>query len=179
MTATICSSDLIETQTWRSEQRAMGYLVDSFVFRNKRLPEFAVTTGERFWLLLYAPASFFYRIMVLLAIALFIASEYLAVGVAVAIWGLFTGIALPVGKALGRYLCAAPAALPGRDCDKRFHSGHVDRFVLDSGPSLYDDGKGLYGFPKAQCARQNERICAQASSRARARCDGRPGTCRK
>jgi putative peptide zinc metalloprotease protein len=96
-------ADLIEIPNLaRRATRYWGYLVDSFVFRNDRLPEFAVTTGERFWLLLYAPGSFFYRIMVLLAIALFIASEYLAVGVAVAIWGLFTGIALPAGKALWR-----------------------------------------------------------------------------
>jgi putative peptide zinc metalloprotease protein len=38
--------------------------------------------------------------MVILAIALFIASEYLAVGIALALWGLFTGVALPIGKAL-------------------------------------------------------------------------------
>ena len=36
----------------------------------------------------------------ILAIALFIASEYLAVGVVLAGWGLFTGVALPIGKAL-------------------------------------------------------------------------------
>ncbi len=94
-------SDLIEIPNLAQRAtRYWGYLVDSFVFRNDRLPEFAATAGERVWLLLYAPASFFYRIMVLFAIALFIASEYLAVGVAIAMWGLFTGIALPVGKAL-------------------------------------------------------------------------------
>src|SRR5262249_52240489 len=51
-------------------------------------------------LLLYAPASFLYRVAVVLAIALFIASQYLVVGVLVAMWGILTGILLPVGKAL-------------------------------------------------------------------------------
>ena len=37
---------------------------------------------------------------VILAIAIFIASEYLAVGVAIAFWGIFTGVVLPIGKAL-------------------------------------------------------------------------------
>jgi len=94
-------SDLIEIPNLAQRAtRYWGYLVESFVFRNDRLPEFVATAGERVWLLLYAPASFSYRIMVLLAIALFIASEYLAVGIAIAMWSLFSGIGLPVGKAL-------------------------------------------------------------------------------
>src|SRR5262249_14083606 len=80
--------------------RYWGHLVDSYVFQTEGLPEFVATRGERVWLLLYAPASFSYRILVVLAIALFIASEYLAVGVAIAIWGLLTSVALPIGKAL-------------------------------------------------------------------------------
>jgi putative peptide zinc metalloprotease protein len=36
----------------------------------------------------------------MLTIAVFIASQYLAVGVAIAVWSLLTGIALPLGKAL-------------------------------------------------------------------------------
>jgi putative peptide zinc metalloprotease protein len=94
-------SDLIEVPNLSQRAtRFWGYLLDSFAFWNDRLPEFEATAAERVWLFLYAPASFFYRVFVLFAIALFIASEYLAVGVAIAIWGLFTGIALPVGKAL-------------------------------------------------------------------------------
>ena len=42
--------------------------------------------------------------VVMLTIALFIASEYLAVGVAIAVWGLFTGVVLPIGKALWQVL---------------------------------------------------------------------------
>lgn len=94
-------SDLIEIPNLAQRAtRYWGYLVDRFVFGNDRLPEFAATTGERPWFLLYAPASFCYRITILLAIALFIASEYLAVGVVVAIWALLAGILFPVGKSL-------------------------------------------------------------------------------
>jgi putative peptide zinc metalloprotease protein len=80
--------------------RYWGYLVDRYALRAEDLPEFVATPGERIWLLLYAPASFLYRTFVIFAIALFIASEYLAVGVVVALWGILTGIALPIGKAL-------------------------------------------------------------------------------
>jgi putative peptide zinc metalloprotease protein len=76
------------------------YLTERYAFRAEPPPEFAATPGERTWLFLFAPASFIYRIVVILAIGLFIASEYLAVGVAIALWGLLTGIALPIGKGL-------------------------------------------------------------------------------
>ena len=56
------------------------------------------------WLLLYAPASLSYRLAVMLAIALFVASEYLAVGVAIACWGLVDGVVLPLAKALAHVL---------------------------------------------------------------------------
>jgi putative peptide zinc metalloprotease protein len=94
-------SDLLEIPNLAQRAtRYWGHLIYSYIFRTEGLPEFVATPGERIWLLLYAPASFAYRILVVFAIALFIASEYLAIGVAVAIWGLFTGIALPIGKAL-------------------------------------------------------------------------------
>jgi putative peptide zinc metalloprotease protein len=94
-------SDLLEIPNLAQRAtRYWGHLVYSYAFRTEGLPEFVATPGERIWLFLYAPASFLYRIFVILAIALFIASEYLAVGVAIALWGLFTGIVLPTGKAL-------------------------------------------------------------------------------
>ena len=80
--------------------RYWGYLVETYLFRTKGLPAFVSSRGERPWLFLYAPASFLYRIFILLAIALFIASEYLFVGVAIAIWGILTGVVRPIGKAL-------------------------------------------------------------------------------
>ena len=98
-------SDLLEIPNLAQRAtRYWGHLVHTYVFRTEGQPEFVATPGERIWLLLYAPASFLYRIMVVLAIALFIASEYLAVGVAMALWGIFTGVLLPIGKALWQVL---------------------------------------------------------------------------
>jgi putative peptide zinc metalloprotease protein len=94
-------SDLLEIPNLAQRAtRYWGHLVYSYVFRTEGLPEFVSTPGERIWLLLYAPTSFLYRIMVIFAIAVFVASEYLAVGVAIALWGIFTGVVLPIGKAL-------------------------------------------------------------------------------
>ena len=80
--------------------RYWGYLLERYVFRMEDFREFFATRGERIWLLLYAPASFVYRVVVMLAIAIFVASEYLAVGVAIGIWGLYTGVLRPIEKAL-------------------------------------------------------------------------------
>jgi putative peptide zinc metalloprotease protein len=94
-------SDLLEIPNLAQRAtRYWGHLVHTYVFRTEGLPEFVATPGERIWLLLYAPASFLYRIAVILAIAVFIASGYLAVGVAIALWGIFTGVVVPIGKAL-------------------------------------------------------------------------------
>jgi putative peptide zinc metalloprotease protein len=111
-------ADLIEIPNLAQRAtRYWGHLVDNYAFRVEGLPEFVATPGERVWLLLYAPASFLYRIFVIVAIAIFIASEYLAVGVAIAIWGRLTGVALPMGKArFGRYsqvpACSATVRVP-------------------------------------------------------------------
>lgn len=96
-------TDLLEIPNlWQRASRYWGYLVERYAFRSDEAREFPAAPGERLWLFLYAPASFLYRIAVMLGIALFIAAQYRAVGVAVAIWGLATGVALPIGKALWR-----------------------------------------------------------------------------
>src|SRR5262249_29651979 len=93
--------------------RYWGYLVDRYVFRTDGSKDFVATVGERTWLLLYAPAAFVYRQVVMLTIAVFIASQYLAVGVFVAVWSLLTGVVRPVAKAPWLVL-ASPRLQPHR-----------------------------------------------------------------
>jgi len=94
-------SDLLEIPNLAVRAtRYWSYLIERYVFRTEGLNEFAAAPGERPWLFFYAPLSFAYRLAVMLAIALFISSEYLVVGAAIALWGLFVAVVLPVGKAL-------------------------------------------------------------------------------
>lgn len=94
-------SDLLEIPNLAVRAtRYWGYLIERYVFRTEGSNEFAAAPGERPWLFFYAPLSIAYRLAVMLAIALFISSEYLAIGVAIAVWGLFVAVMLPVGKAL-------------------------------------------------------------------------------
>src|SRR5262245_14327792 len=86
--------------------RYWGYLVERYIFRLQAYKAFVAERGERIWLFIYAPVAFIYRVAVMLAIAIFIASEYVVVGIAIAVWGLFTGVLMPIGKAL-RHLIAS------------------------------------------------------------------------
>jgi putative peptide zinc metalloprotease protein len=94
-------ADLLEIPNLGSRStRYWGHLIDRYVFRTDGAKDFVATPGERLWFLLYAPAAFVYRQALMLAIAVFIASEYRLVGFAIAVWSLATGVALPAGKAL-------------------------------------------------------------------------------
>jgi putative peptide zinc metalloprotease protein len=84
--------------------RYWGHLVDRYVFRTDGSKDFVAARGERLWLALYAPSAFVYRLAMMLAIALFVASQYLAVGVAIAVWSMLTGVVVPMAKALGMVL---------------------------------------------------------------------------
>jgi putative peptide zinc metalloprotease protein len=80
--------------------RCWGYLVDCYVFRTEGVKPVATTAGEEFWLILYAPISFFYRLLVMTGIAMFVASKYLALGVAMATLSIAGGFLVPIAKAL-------------------------------------------------------------------------------
>lgn len=89
------------------QQRANAYwahLLDKYVFRVEHPTEIDADRRERTWLFIFAPASFIYRVLVMLAIAVFVASEYLVVGVLIAIWAVVLGLLYPVGRALGAVL---------------------------------------------------------------------------
>jgi putative peptide zinc metalloprotease protein len=94
-------ADLLEIPNLAQRSvRYWGHLVDRYLFRTDGSKDFVATRGERIWFLLYAPTAFIYRQAVMLAIAMFIASEYLAVGVALALWSLLAGVILPLARVL-------------------------------------------------------------------------------
>ena len=94
-------TDVLEIPNlWQRATRYWGYLVERYAFRSDEMKGFPAAKGERFWLFLYAPVSFIYRIAVMLGIALFVAAQYRSVGVIIAVWGIAAGVAFPAGKAL-------------------------------------------------------------------------------
>ena len=66
-------TDVLEIPNlWQRAARYWGYLVERYVFHSDEVREFPSAEGERFWLFLYGPASFLYRVAVMLGIAIFI-----------------------------------------------------------------------------------------------------------
>jgi putative peptide zinc metalloprotease protein len=81
------------TQYW-------GYLVRRRVFAQLHAESPGHGVGETVWLALYAPVSWAYRFLVMVAISLFIAGKYFFVGAALALWSVATAIAWPVFRAI-------------------------------------------------------------------------------
>jgi putative peptide zinc metalloprotease protein len=101
-------SDLLEIPNLAQRaNRYWAYLAERYLFAVRELEPFEATGGERRWFLFYAPLSFVYRILVMVGIALFLASTFFVVGVVMALWSGVTLLLLPLGKAL-HYLFASP-----------------------------------------------------------------------
>ena len=100
-------ADLLEMPNLR--QRAQQYaaaLAQRWLFGMPATPVEG-GAGEKSLLLAFLVASFAYRILITLAIALFISSEYFIVGVALAIWAVASATLLPLG-ALVVFLASSP-----------------------------------------------------------------------
>jgi putative peptide zinc metalloprotease protein len=107
-------SDAIEVPNLAQRGRQYwSYLTRRYLFGTKGMRDFPATTGERVWFLLYMPVSTVYRISVTIGIALFLMGKYLAAGVALALWGIATGVMLPVARGLWSVL-SSPVYLRNR-----------------------------------------------------------------
>lgn len=83
--------------------RWWGWLAERWLIGRREATSPARSRTEALWLALYAPVAFAYRMVVLFSIAIFLATQYFAVGVLVAVWGLVVSLALPLVKG-GRWL---------------------------------------------------------------------------
>ncbi len=76
-----------------------GWLVETRLF-GADVEEPVATAWERFWFVLYAPASFVWRMVVLFGIAFFVAESFFVIGVLMAIVGVMLGLVWPMAKSL-------------------------------------------------------------------------------
>ncbi len=82
--------------------RYIGYLANRYLFGVPGLPEFPASVWERFVMVAYIPASWCYRMAMLAGVALFVASHYFLVGMAMAILTVTMGVVWPLLKGLTR-----------------------------------------------------------------------------
>ena len=97
-------ADLIQIQNLRQRgQQYFAHVIETKLFGLQQ-PEIAATRSEKRWFLFFTVASFLYRVFIMLAIALFIAREYMIVGVLLALWAIGTAFVYPVIKGIAYLL---------------------------------------------------------------------------
>lgn len=116
-------ADLIEIPNLgQRANRFWAHLVDRYVFRTPGGQPFDATPGEKRWFLFYAPAALAARMVMLIGIAIFVAQEFFVIGVAIALWSLWSGIGLPLWK-MGAHVVASPQLHRNRGRAMRLSAG--------------------------------------------------------
>jgi putative peptide zinc metalloprotease protein len=101
-------ADLIEIPNLAQRSlRHCGYLIERYVLGMREAEEPQGSRSEKAWFVFYGVASFIYRALVTITIALFIAGEFFIIGVLLAIWGLIAMTVVPLLRWL-RQLAASP-----------------------------------------------------------------------
>ncbi len=96
-------ADLTETPNLAARAtRCWGYLAERWLFGVADAEPPAATRAERLWLLAYSAASFGYRMLVSVAIVLFIAGEFFFIGVVLALWAGVAMLLLPIFRSLSQ-----------------------------------------------------------------------------
>ncbi len=102
--------DLLEIPNLGSRaNRYLGYLIQRYAFGLEHAESPVTAKREGVWFVLYAVASFLYRLTITFAIVvLLVSTELRAVGIVLAIWAVFLMLVLPLLKQLW-YLLTSPA----------------------------------------------------------------------
>ncbi len=96
-------ADFLETPNLASRGNAqVGYWVKRYLFRISQVRTNAHSRSESFWLVFYAVASYIYRLFVMVAISLFVASKYFFIGIILAIWSVMTSLVMPILKVVAK-----------------------------------------------------------------------------
>ncbi len=102
-------TDLLEIPNLGSRSnRFWGTTIERILFGVRSVRADSVLPSERPWLLAYAPLAYVYRLIVFVGIALFVATEYLAIGATLAAWSFFMGFVAPIGRIV-RHLLTGPS----------------------------------------------------------------------
>src|SRR4029078_10250917 len=101
-------ADLIEIPNLRQRANTyLGYLCERYGFGREEAQVPHSTPGGRAWFVGYSVTSFLYRILVVVAILMFLTDQFFVLGMFFALLTGFTWFVLPLGKGL-RYLFTSP-----------------------------------------------------------------------
>lgn len=112
-------SDLIEIPNLGQRSNEFwGRQIDHLLLHT-RPPAEAKSRREVFWLALYGPVSFVYRLVVMVGMALYVAAQYFIVGIVMGLWSLWSGLVLPTWKGIASLARRRRAATARQDIDRR------------------------------------------------------------
>ena len=101
-------ADVLEIPNLRQRANTyLGYLCERYLFGSADAQEPRTTNGERAWFVTYAVSSFIYRVLVVVAILMYLADQLFLLGVLFAVMTVFTWFVLPLSKGL-KYLFSSP-----------------------------------------------------------------------
>ncbi len=96
-------SDFLEIPNLGSRgNNQFGYLCKRYLFKVAGVKPQAQSKSESFWLVGYAIAAYVYRLFVMVAISLFVASQYFFVGILLGCWSVWSSLFLPVIKMVAK-----------------------------------------------------------------------------
>jgi len=85
----------------------LRYLTERYGFGLSELEPPMETTAEKVWFVAYGPASWVYRLMIVVGIGLFLAEKFLIIGLVITLWSVLSMLILPFFKSVS-YLMASP-----------------------------------------------------------------------
>lgn len=85
----------------------LRYLIERYGFGLSEQDPPMETDAEKAWLVAYAPASWVYRLMIVVGIGLFLAEKFLVLGLVITLWSVLSMLILPLFKSIS-YLIASP-----------------------------------------------------------------------
>jgi putative peptide zinc metalloprotease protein len=92
-------ADLLEIPNLRARSTAyVNYLCERYLFGSRDAEPPEAAAGERAWFVLYATAAFLYRVVVVVAILLFIAGKFFLVGMLLAALATILWVAVPAAR---------------------------------------------------------------------------------
>lgn len=107
-------SDLLEIPNLcRRSKRYLGFLVQHYLAGIDTVESPVTAKGERGWFMIYGPAAFFYRIIVLVGLVLLLSTRFFGVGMLIALWGVLGVVIVPAIRALVQFI-SSPEAIRRR-----------------------------------------------------------------
>lgn len=138
----------------------VGYLANRYLFGVEAGTSPVSAPGERGWFIFFGVASFFYRMFMMVSIAVLVASRFFVVGVVLALWALVTMLVLPLVKRL-EFLFYSPRL-----------TGRRQRAILATVGILVPLAAILLWLPAPSSTRAEGVVWAPEQSQVRATVDG-------